>query len=105
MSGIRGGTAKTRAGSSARAARNRAAIRSMIEERDRASVYRTDVEFAPPAVPVYPKGYMDKLAKPVRELAARGLSQLKIANELGISQGSVSSIMRKHRITKGTEKR
>lgn len=104
MTNIRGNVARLRAGSSARAARNRIELRGLIEERSRRTIYRDDVEFAPEPEP-NPPGSMNRFVEPIRELAARGMSQLDIANELEISQGSVGNIMRKHSIKKGPAKR
>lgn len=90
----------------ARAARAASEARAYTEELGaarRGEVYQTDVEFTPEThVERDPRwGSSERWVAPIRELYGRGLSQLEVANELNLSQGYVSILVRKYGIVKG----
>lgn len=95
---------------SARANQSRAESRGVIEElgaERRAEVYRTDVEFASEDLGTERDsrwGSSHRWVESIRERYARGMPQLAIASELGISQSYVAVIVKKYGIVKG-EKR
>jgi hypothetical protein len=97
-------------GSSARAARVRGETHGVIEELSagrRRDVYRTDVEFAPEAASYErdPRwGSSARWVARVGELYGAGVSQLEISNELGVSPGYISELVRRYGITKGVKK-
>jgi DNA-binding NarL/FixJ family response regulator len=106
MTAIRHHTAVRRAGGSARANRNRATVAGdalETSEARRADVYRTDVEFAPETPSPKRRGSGVKRVDEIRELYARGISQLDIAVELGMSQHTISNLIRRFSIEKGTK--
>lgn len=100
-------SAGKRAGRSTRAAQTRREALSVTRERAdarRAGVYRTDVDFAPEEVRENvgsAGGPSTRWVEPIKELYGRGMSQLDVAVELGISAGYVSQLVLQHGIVKG----
>lgn len=73
----------------------------MIEELDRRSVYRDDVEFTPHVPSGHVRGDGYRLLPKIRELYGRGMSQLDISIELELGLCTVGRLIRQYKVPKG----